>query len=36
MLERVTSAELTEWMAWCRLEEEDRAAAEKREAKGRR
>jgi hypothetical protein len=36
MLERVTSAELTEWIAYFRLEEEDRAEAEKRDAKGRR
>jgi hypothetical protein len=28
MLGRVTSAELTEWMAWYRIEEEDRIAAE--------
>lgn len=28
MLERVTSRELTEWIAWYRLEEEDRAAAQ--------
>jgi hypothetical protein len=36
MLERVGSRELTEWMAYCRIEEEDRAAAEKREAGRRR
>jgi hypothetical protein len=33
MLERVTSRELTEWMAYFRVEEEDR---EKREAGRRR
>jgi hypothetical protein len=32
MLERITSAELTEWMAYFRLEEEDR----QREKEGRR
>jgi len=31
MLERITSAELTEWMAYFRLEDEDRQAE-----KGRR
>jgi hypothetical protein len=37
MLARVTSRELTEWLAYYRLEEEDRAAAEKRDSrKGRR
>jgi hypothetical protein len=32
MLERITSRELTEWLAYFRLEEEDR----EREQKGRR
>ena len=32
MLGRITSRELTEWMAYYRCEEEDRAEAEKREA----
>jgi hypothetical protein len=27
MLERVTSRELTEWMAWYKIEAEDRIAA---------
>jgi hypothetical protein len=36
LLDRITSAELTEWLAWHQVEEEDRAEAEKREAKGRR
>jgi hypothetical protein len=35
LLDRISSAELTEWMAWYRVEEEDRAEAEKRE-QGRR
>jgi hypothetical protein len=37
MLARISSRELTEWMAWYQVEEQDRAEAEKREAgKGRR
>jgi len=35
MLERVTSSELTEWMAYCRIEEEDRIAAEKQQERRR-
>jgi hypothetical protein len=27
LLARISSAELTEWMSYCRLEEEDRQAA---------
>jgi len=29
LLGRISSAELTEWMAWYQVEAEDRAAAEK-------
>jgi hypothetical protein len=36
LLDRITSAELTEWMAWYRVEEEDRDEAEKQEAGRRR
>jgi hypothetical protein len=36
LLARITSDELTEWMAWHQVEEEDRAEAEKRDAERRR
>jgi hypothetical protein len=36
LLDRITSSELSEWMALYDLEEREQAAAEKREAKGRR
>jgi hypothetical protein len=37
LLDRMSSAELTEWIAWHQVEEEDRAAAEKQQQrKGQR
>jgi len=36
LLDRMSSAELTEWQAYYQVEEQDRAEAEKRERKGRR
>ena len=35
LLDRITSAELSEWMAWHQVEEEDRAEAEKQQERRR-